>query len=131
MVTNVTIATSEQWKDKQTGENQVRTEWHRVVFFNRLAEIVSKYAKKGQQIYVEGRLITKKWQDQTGQDRYTTEIVASEMQMLGSRSDSSQGGAHPQPRQNYGNQGIDQHNNFRTLEQGSKIESIDDESIPF
>lgn len=85
-VANVTIATSDQWKDKQTGENQERTEWHRVVFFNRLAEIVSEYVKKGQQIYIEGRLQTRKWQDQGGQDRYTTEIVANEMQMLGGRS---------------------------------------------
>lgn len=84
-VANVTIATSDQWKDKQTGENQERTEWHRVVFFNRLAEIVGEYLKKGSQIYVEGRLQTRKWQDQSGQDRYTTEIVANEMQMLGSR----------------------------------------------
>ncbi len=85
-VANVTIATSDQWKDKQTGEQQERTEWHRIVFFNRLAEIVGEYLKKGAQIYIEGRLQTRKWQDQSGQDRYTTEIVANEMQMLGSRS---------------------------------------------
>ncbi len=86
-VANVTIATSEQWKDKQTGEQQEKTEWHRVVFFNRLAEVVAEYVKKGQQIYVEGRIQTRKWQDkETGQDRYTTEIVANEMQMLGGRS---------------------------------------------
>ena len=85
-VANVTLATSDQWKDKQTGEMQERTEWHRVVFFNRLAEVVAEYVKKGQQIYVEGRIQTRKWQDQSGQDRYTTEIVASEMQMLGGRS---------------------------------------------
>jgi single-strand DNA-binding protein len=84
-VANVTIATSDQWKDKQTGEQQERTEWHRVVFFNRLAEVVAEYVKKGQQIYVEGRIQTRKWQDQSGQDRYTTEIVANEMQMLGGR----------------------------------------------
>ena len=84
-VANVTIATSDSWKDKQTGEQQERTEWHRVVFFNRLAEIVGEYLKKGSQVYVEGRLQTRKWQDQSGQDRYTTEIVASEMQMLGGR----------------------------------------------
>ena len=84
-VANVTIATSDSWKDRQTGEQQERTEWHRVVFFNRLAEIVGEYLKKGSQIYIEGRLQTRKWQDQSGQDRYTTEIVANEMQMLGSR----------------------------------------------
>jgi single-strand DNA-binding protein len=84
-VANVTIATTESWKDKQTGEKQERTEWHRVVFFNRLAEIVGEYLKKGSQVYVEGRLQTRKWQDNSGQDRYTTEIVASDMQMLGGR----------------------------------------------
>ena len=91
-VANVTIATSDSWKDKQTGEMQERTEWHRVVFFNRLAEVVAEYVKKGQQIYVEGRIQTRKWQDQSGQDRYTTEIVASEMQMLGGRSAGGGGG---------------------------------------
>lgn len=84
-VANVTIATSESWKDKNTGEKQERTEWHRIVFFGRLAEIAGEYLKKGAQIYVEGRLQTRKWQDKEGQDRYTTEIVANEMQMLGSR----------------------------------------------
>ncbi len=84
-VTNVTIATSENWKDKTTGENQERTEWHRVVFFGKLAEIAGEYLKKGSQVYVEGRLQTRKWQDKEGQDRYTTEIVANEMQMLGGR----------------------------------------------
>jgi len=86
-VANVSLATSDSWKDKQTGEMQDRTEWHRVVFFSRLAEIVSEYLKKGSKIYVEGRLQTKKWQDQNGNDRYTTEIVANEMQMLDSRGE--------------------------------------------
>ncbi len=85
-VTNVTIATSETWKDKQTGQPQERTEWHRVVFFNRLAEIAGEYLKKGSKVYVEGALRTRKWQDKnTGADRYTTEIVGGEMQMLDSR----------------------------------------------
>ena len=84
-VANVTIATSESWKDKTTGDKQERTEWHRIVFFGRLAEIAGEYLKKGSQIYVEGRLQTRKWQDKDGHDRYTTEIVANEMQMLGSR----------------------------------------------
>lgn len=84
-VTNVTIATSESWKDKQSGEQQERTEWHNVVFFNRLAEIAGEYLKKGGKVYVEGSLRTRKWQDKNGQDRYTTEIVANEMQMLDSR----------------------------------------------
>jgi len=88
-ITNIRIATSESWKDKQTGENQERTEWHRVVFFNRLAEIAGEYLRKGSQVYVEGTLRTRKWQDQSGQDRYSTEVVANEMQMLGSRGGDS------------------------------------------
>lgn len=85
-VTNVSIATSESWKDKQSGQEQERTEWHRVVFFNRLAEIAGEYLRKGSKVYIEGQLRTRKWQDQSGNDRYTTEIVASDMQMLDSRS---------------------------------------------
>lgn len=85
-IANISLATTESWKDKNSGEQQDRTEWHRVVFFNRLAEIVSEYLKKGSQVYVEGKLQTRKWQDQSGQDRYTTEIVANEMQMLGGRA---------------------------------------------
>ena len=94
-ITNISIATSESWKDKQTGQTQERTEWHRVVFFNRLAEIAGEYLKKGGKVYIEGGLRTRKWQDQQGQERYTTEIVANEMQMLDSRA----GGAQP----NYNN----------------------------
>jgi len=91
-VANITLATSETWKDKETGEPKEKTEWHRVVYFNRLAEVVGEYLKKGSKIYVEGRLQTRKWQDKSGQDRYTTEIVGSEMQMLDSRAstDTSQ-----------------------------------------
>ncbi len=84
-VANVTIATSESWKDKNTGEAQEKTEWHRVVFFRRIAEVVGEYLKKGSKVYIEGKLQTRKWQDQSGADRYTTEIVANEMQMLDSR----------------------------------------------
>lgn len=84
-VANITLATSESWKDKNSGEQQERTEWHRVVFFRRLAEIAGEYLKKGSKVYIEGKLQTRKWQDQNGQDRYTTEIVANEMQMLDSR----------------------------------------------
>ncbi|MGH1372614.1 MAG: single-stranded DNA-binding protein [Cellvibrionaceae bacterium] len=104
-VTNISIATSESWKDKQTGQQQERTEWHRVVFFNRLGEIAGEYLRKGSKVYVEGSLRTRKWQDQSGQDRYTTEIVASEMQMLDSRNDGmgqqgqGQGGYSQQPQQ--------------------------------
>lgn len=84
-VTNLSIATSESWKDKNTGQQQERTEWHRVVFFNRLAEIAAQYLKKGSKIYVEGSLRTRKWQNKEGVDQYTTEIVAAEMQMLDAR----------------------------------------------
>ncbi len=85
-VANIRLATAESWRDKESGEQQERTEWHRVVFFSRLAEIVGEYLKKGSQVYIEGRLQTRKWQDRDGNDRYTTEIVANEMQMLGGRS---------------------------------------------
>lgn len=91
-VANLSIATSEQWKDKQSGEKQERTEWHRVVLFGRLAEIAGEYLKSGSQIYIEGRLQTRKWQGKDGQDRYTTEIVANELQMLGKAEPKESGG---------------------------------------
>ncbi|MFK8020279.1 MAG: single-stranded DNA-binding protein [Pseudomonadales bacterium] len=101
-VTNITIATSESWKDKQTGQQQERTEWHRIVFFNRLGEIAGEYLKKGSKVYVEGSLRTRKWQDQSGADRYTTEIVGNEMQMLDSRSGGQQGGGFDSNANNSG-----------------------------
>ena len=85
-VANITVATSEQWTDKQSGQKQEKTEWHRVVMFGRLGEIAGEYLRKGSQVYIEGKLQTRKWQDQNGQDRYTTEIVANEMQMMGGRA---------------------------------------------
>jgi single-strand DNA-binding protein len=84
-VATINVATTESWKDKQSGEKQERTEWHRVVMFRRLGEIAGEYLKKGSQVYLEGKLQTRKWQDKSGNDRYTTEIVANEMQMLGGR----------------------------------------------
>ena len=99
-VTNVSIATSESWKDKSSGQMQEKTEWHRVVFFNRLAEIAGEYLRKGSKVYVEGRLQTRKWQGKDGKDNYTTEIVANEMQMLDSRGaggDPGQYGASTAP----------------------------------
>ena len=92
-VTNLRIATNEQWKDKQTGEQQERTEWHSIAMFGRLAEIAAEYLRKGSQVYVEGKLRTRKWQDKEGKDRYTTEIVADEMQMLGGKGGGSGAGA--------------------------------------
>jgi single-strand DNA-binding protein len=91
-VTNLTVATNESWKDKQTGEQKERTEWHKVAMFNRLAEIAAEYLRKGSQVYIEGKLRTRKWQDQNGQDRWTTEIIADEMQMLGGRGAGGAGG---------------------------------------
>lgn len=91
-VANVTIATTHKWKDRQTGDPREETEWHRLVFNGRLAEIVGQYLRKGNAIYVEGRLRTRKWQGQDGQDRYTTEIMVNQMQMLGGRSEASGGG---------------------------------------
>jgi len=101
-VVNITVATTDTWKDKQTGEKKEATEWHRVVFFGKLAEIAGQYLKKGRQVYIEGSLKTRKWQGQDGQDRYTTEIVANEMKMLGSREGTGEaardGGARPAAR---------------------------------
>ena len=91
-VTTARIATSDSWKDKQSGESKERTEWHTVVFFDRLAEIAGQYLKKGSQVYVEGRLQTRKWQDRDGNDRYTTEIIARDMQMLGGSAGGGAGG---------------------------------------
>src|SRR5262249_16945230 len=91
-VANIRVATSENWKDKQSGENKERTEWHHVAMFGRLGEIAGEYLKKGSKVYIEGSLRTRKWQDKQGQDRYTTEIIANEMQMLDSRGGGMGGG---------------------------------------
>lgn len=99
-VTNIVVATAETWKDKTSGEKREATEWHRVVFFGKLAEIAGQYLKKGSQVYLEGKLKTRKWQDKDGQDRYTTEINADEMKMLGSKGDGQQQeGQRPQQTQ--------------------------------
>jgi len=98
-VCNFSLATSESWNDKQTSEKVERTEWHRVVMFRRLAEIASEYLRKGSQVYIEGKLKTRKWQDKNGNDRYTTEIEAREMQMLGSRGERGAGMSAPPPSQ--------------------------------
>ena len=92
-VTNLSIATTEAWKDKQSGDQQERTEWHKVAMFGRLAEIAAEYLRKGSQVYIEGKLRTRKWQDKEGKDRWTTEIVADEMQMLGSKGGGAAAGA--------------------------------------
>ncbi|AKD37669.1 single-stranded DNA-binding protein [Pasteurella multocida subsp. multocida OH4807] len=96
-VANISVATSEAWTDKNTGERREVTEWHRIVFYRKLAEICGQYLKKGALVYIEGRLRTRKWQDQNGQDRYTTEIQGDVMQMLGTRPQSADGANNPQP----------------------------------
>lgn len=96
-VTNITVATNETWKDKQTGEQKDRTEWHKVAMFGKLAEIAAEYLRKGSQVYIEGKLRTRKWKDQQGNDRYTTEIIADEMQMLGGRGAGGAGGGGAAP----------------------------------
>ncbi len=92
-VTNLSVATSESWKDKQSGEQKDRTEWHKVAMFNRLAEVAAEYLRKGSQVYIEGKIRTRKWQDRDGNDRWTTEIIADEMQMLGGRGGGGGGSA--------------------------------------
>ena len=98
-ITNATLATSESWKDKQTGEKKEQTEWHRLVFYRKLAEIAGQYLRKGSLIYIEGSLKTRKWQDKDGQDRYTTEITVNEMTMLGGRGDAVGGQSSGEPQQ--------------------------------
>lgn len=140
-VTNISIATSETWKDKNTGQPQERTEWHRVVFFNRLAEIAAEYLRKGSKVYVEGSLRTRKWQDQSGQDRYTTEIVGNEMQMLDSRGGTGGDNAYGDSQANqygggqsgYGgpsSASAPQAQSAPEFSQGGGIDPIDDD-IPF
>ena len=103
-VANITVATSESWNDKNTGERREVTEWHRIVFYRRQAEVAGEYLRKGSKVYVEGRLKTRKWQDQNGQDRYTTEIQGDVLQMLDSRSDRQSGGYAPAAQPTYPSQ---------------------------
>lgn len=124
-VTNISLATSEVWKDKQSGEQQERTEWHRVVFFNRLGEIAGEFLRKGSKVYVEGSLRTRKWQDKNGQDRYTTEIIASEMQMLDNRLNHANSSSSSPSAENH----------MDTSSEGSAIASVSsddfEDDIPF
>jgi len=124
-VTNVSLATTDSWKDKQSGEQQDRTEWHRIVFWGRLAEIAAEYLRKGSQIYVEGRIQTRKWQGKDGQDRWTTEIVGNEMQMLGSRG----GGQSPPPDRDSG-QSEESASESSSPKKAAAGEDFDDD-IPF
>lgn len=126
-VANFSLATSEAWKDKQTGEEKEKTEWHRIVIFGKLAEIVQKYVKKGSKLYVEGRLQTRKYQDQSGADRYTTEIVANELQMLDGRAGtadaSGNSGAHQGASSSPSSQAVPT--------QPSAMDDFEDDTIPF
>ena len=132
-VTNLSIATSESWKDKTSGEPQERPEWHRVVFFNRLAEIAGEYVKKGSKLYVEGSLRTRKWQGQDGQDRYTTEIVASEMQMLDSRGGPGGSGGYDSPQGSTGQGSAPKSSNQQAPNQQAPQQQSGpfDDDIPF
>jgi single-strand DNA-binding protein len=138
-VTNLRMATTATWKDKTTGEKQERTEWHTVVCFNRLAEIAGEYLRKGSQIYIEGSLRTRKWQDKEGKDRYSTEVVADEMQMLGKR----EGGGAPRNAERGGDEGAEHGSSERPASRpaakpaaapgGAKVAEggFDDDDIPF
>lgn len=132
-IANITVATSEQWTDKQSGQKQEKTEWHRVVMFNRLGEIAGEYLKKGSQVYIEGKLQTRKWQGQDGQDRYTTEVVASEMQMLGGRGDSAaQQGQQAAPQQQQAPQRQAPQQQAAPQQQGGgNFDDLDEDPIPF
>ena len=133
-ITNVSIATTDTWKDKASGEKQERTEWHRVVFFNRLGEIAGEYLKKGSQVYIEGALRTRKWTDKEGQEKYTTEIVADKMQMLGSRSGMGGGGGGDggprEMREPSGGGGGGSSRPAKAPAGGAKFDDMDDD-IPF
>ena len=133
-VCNLRIATSESWKDKQTGEMKEQTEWHSVAMFGRLAEIAGEYLRKGSQVYIEGRLRTRKWQDKEGRDRYTTEIVANEMQMLGSRGGMGGGEGRSEPRgesRAAGGGGRGGEGGYGGAPRGGGSDQFDDDDIPF
>lgn len=135
-VANVTIATSEVWNDKQTGEKKEQTEWHRVTFWRKSAEIIAQYVKKGDRLYVEGKLQTRKWQDQSGADRYTTEVVADDFQLMGSPQGGQQGGQQRAPQHSGNGQQPQQQsrpqNQSRPQQQGAGNPPMDfDDDIPF
>jgi single-strand DNA-binding protein len=132
-VTNLRLATSERWKDKQTGENQERTEWHRIVLYNRQAEIAGEYLRKGSKVYIEGSIRTNKWQGQDGQDRYTTEIVAREMQFLDSKqSGGTANFGQPQQSGLAPNQPAPTQNQAASAPQSAPVDNSDfEDDIPF
>lgn len=127
-VTNITVATSETWKDKASGEKQEKTEWHRITFYRRMAEIAGEYLKKGSQVYIEGRLETRKWQDKEGADRYTTEIIANELKMLGGKSE--RGGSQDRGQGGNSESGAGGSAKGSAAKKPGKFEEMDDD-IPF
>jgi len=129
-VANVRLATTESWKDKQSGEKREITEWHRVVFYRKLAEIVGQYLKKGSAVYVEGRIRTRKWQDKEGQERYTTEIEANEMQMLGGRSGGGSSGGEAEYGGSMPSSGAASSSRAAPAKKAPSFEDMDDD-IPF
>ena len=129
-VANVRLATTESWKDKQSGEKREITEWHRVVFFRKLAEIVGQYLKKGSAVYIEGRIRTRKWQDKEGQERYTTEIEANEMQMLGGRPSASSSGGEAEYGGSMPSSGGSESTRAAPAKKAPSFEDMDDD-IPF
>lgn len=129
-IANLSIATSEGWKDKQSGEMVEQTEWHRVVCFARLAEICGEYLRKGSKVYIEGRIRTRKWQDQSGNDRYTTEIIANEMQMLDSRSGGGGGQYTPKSQPNMAQNDFQAGGGAEPAPSAPVTEDFDDD-IPF
>ena len=128
-VANMTVATTESWNDKQTGERQEKTEWHRVVMFRKLAEIAGEYLKKGSQVYIEGKLQTRKWQDNNGNDRYTTEIIANEMQMLGSRGGG--GGQYQNQGQGQSSGAFSKTSPAQSQNQGNSTGGSRPDDVPF
>ena len=131
-VANLTLATSSAWRDKQSGDLQERTEWHRIVFFNRLAEIVGEYLHKGSKVYVEGSLRTRKWQDKSGTDRYTTEIIANEMQILDSRQQNANaGGNFNKASSNQGNGNGNGNHGNGNQNSSSHATTFEEDDIPF
>jgi len=137
-ITGFSLATNESWTDKQTGEKKEATEWHTIVIFGRLAEIAGEYLRKGRQVYIEGRLRTRKWQDKAGQDRYTTEIVANDMQMLGSGRDEAGGSDTGQPGRRAGapvaansRRAAVAARGAAPVGQGAGAETLDEDDIPF
>lgn len=131
-VANISVATSESWMDKNTGERREITEWHRIVFYRRQAEVAGEYLRKGSKVYVEGRLRTRKWQDQNGQDRYTTEIQGDVLQMLDSRAERGQGDYTPSQREkDYSRSTQNPPIQNTKLEASTVDDSFDDDNIPF